>query len=88
MLRTPLHRQITDDETLNEVQLFLPQFDRETVNKILDELQTLQINSVTQIEAQSSGKPKSVPLTIRPQVSADFDREEIFNFINGLGLPT
>ena len=88
MIRTPLHKRITDDETLNEVQLFLPQFDRDTVNKILDELQTLDFGSVTQIEAQSSGEKNFQTLTIRPQVSSTIDREEIFNFINGLGLPT
>ncbi|MBR1806844.1 MAG: DEAD/DEAH box helicase family protein [Selenomonadaceae bacterium] len=88
MIRTPLHKRITDDETLNEVQLFLPQFDRETVKQILDELQTLQLGSVTQIDAQSSGEKKFQTLTIRPQVQSDIDREEIFNFINGLGLPT
>ena len=33
MIRTPLHRRITDDETLNEVQLFLPKFDRLTAKK-------------------------------------------------------
>ena len=88
MLRTPLHKRITDNETLNEVQLFLPQFDRDTVKKILDELQNLQINSVTQIEAQSSSEKNFQTLTIRPQVPSKFDREEIFNFINGLGLPT
>ena len=88
MLRTPLHKRITDNETLNEVQLFLPQFDRDTVKKILDELQNLQINSVTQIEAQSSSEKNFQTLTIRPQVPSKFDREEIFNFINGLGLLT
>ena len=39
MVRTPIQQHILVDDTLNDVQLFLPHFDAENVNKVVDELQ-------------------------------------------------
>ena len=39
MIRTPFHRRVAVDDSLNEVKLFLPYFNRETVRQIIDELQ-------------------------------------------------
>ena len=39
MIRTPLHRHIDVDETLNEVRLFLPHFNRENVETVMKALQ-------------------------------------------------
>lgn len=38
MVRTPLGRRIAEDETLNDVRLFLPFFDKETVQEVAEEL--------------------------------------------------
>ena len=38
MLRTPLHQRVMSDEYLNSVYLFLPYFNRTTVEKIIEEL--------------------------------------------------
>lgn len=40
MIRTPLQRHIEADDSLNEVRLFLPYFDRDTVQGIIDGLQS------------------------------------------------
>ncbi|MBQ7634656.1 MAG: DEAD/DEAH box helicase family protein [Bacteroidaceae bacterium] len=39
MVRTPIQKHIQVDDTLNEVRLFLPHFDAETVSAVVDELQ-------------------------------------------------
>ena len=40
MVRTPIQQHILVDDMLNDVQLFLPHFDSEKVQKIVDELQS------------------------------------------------
>ena len=40
MVRTPIQQRILVDDVLNDVQLFLPHFDSEKVQKIVDELQS------------------------------------------------
>lgn len=42
MIRTPLQRHIEADDSLNEVRLFLPHFDRDTVQGIIDGLQSAE----------------------------------------------
>ena len=39
MVRTPIQQRIMVDDMLNDVQLFLPHFDKENVKKVVDELQ-------------------------------------------------
>lgn len=39
MVRTPLARRITEDETLNDVALYLPKFDKKTVEEVVKALQ-------------------------------------------------
>lgn len=40
MVRTPIQQRIMVDDMLNDVQLFLPHFDSEKVQKVVDELQS------------------------------------------------
>lgn len=42
MIRTPLQRHILVDDSLNDVRLFLPYFNRDTVLEIIDELQSAE----------------------------------------------
>lgn len=42
MVRTPMQSHILVDETLNEVRLFLPYFDKSTVKKVVDDLQSTE----------------------------------------------
>jgi type III restriction enzyme len=38
IVRTPLHRRVDTDEVLNNVHLFLPYFDKTTVDRIVKDL--------------------------------------------------
>ncbi len=40
MIRTPLQMRVSRDEFLNDVKLYLPYFSKETVKKVVDELQS------------------------------------------------
>ena len=42
MVRTPLHCHVVVDDSLNDVRLFLPYFNRENVKKVVDELQSAE----------------------------------------------
>lgn len=42
MVRTPLQSRILVDESLNEVRLFLPYFDKSSVKKVVDDLQSTE----------------------------------------------
>ncbi len=78
MIRTPLQRRIDADETLNEVSLFLPKFDPQTVNQIIDTLHSLETGAVT-LKAV-----RSYELGIGNYLG----REDVLQFINTLGLKT
>lgn len=58
MIRTPLQCRIEVDETLNEVRLFLPHFDRETARSIADELQNSEGEIPTDVTDESVGEKK------------------------------
>lgn len=42
MIRTPKQMRIQVDETLNEVKLFLPHFNQDTVNRVVDSLKNIE----------------------------------------------
>ncbi len=42
MVRTPLQCHVVVDDSLNDVRLFLPYFNRDTVQKVIDELQAAE----------------------------------------------
>lgn len=42
MVRTPLQCHVVVDDSLNDVRLFLPYFNRDTVQKVIDELQSTE----------------------------------------------
>lgn len=45
IVRTPLHRRVDTDEVLNNVHLFLPYFDKNTVDRIVKDLNSEGISS-------------------------------------------
>lgn len=56
MIRTPQQRHIEVDDSLNEVRLFLPYFNQETVQKVIDELLSSECGDVpADLEAESIG---------------------------------
>lgn len=71
MVRTPLQRHINVDDTLNEVHLYLPQFDEATVQSVVDALQDAEgANIPTDIEAEQLGSGKYDVLTLKPTYKA------------------
>lgn len=68
MIRTPMHMRIRVDETLNDVHLFLPYFNKDTVDSVVNELQNAEGGSIpTDIETEELGNKKTVTLTIHPK---------------------
>ena len=56
MIRTPLQRHIDVDETLNEVRLFLPHFDKDNVEEVMKALQDEEGSDIpADIEGQGYG---------------------------------
>lgn len=71
MVRTPLQRHITVDETLNDVHLYLPQFDERTVHDVVEALRSSEgANIPTDIEAEEVGTNNYDTLTLRPTYNA------------------
>ncbi len=66
MIRTPLQRRIDEDDTLNEVRLYLPHFDESTVQEIVDKLHKSENGEIpAEIVGESLGAKKIVPLTVK-----------------------
>lgn len=76
MVRTPLQKRIETDDTLNEVQLFLPNFDAVTVERVKRELEG---TIPTHVETNPS--PKQV-LKLRGNLPCGLSRQEVFEAIN------
>lgn len=67
MIRTPMQMHINVDDTLNNVHLFLPEFNRDNVKKVIAELQKGEGGDIPiEISADAIGSPSSQILTIFP----------------------
>lgn len=65
MVRTPLQMRVMRDEFLNDVKLYLPHFDKETVNKVVNELQSNEGDSIpTEVNGESLEEPTTVTWTV------------------------
>lgn len=66
MVRTPLQSHILVDDFLNDVRLFLPYFNMNTVKDIIGELQNTEGGNIpTVIDGESMEQPLYVPWTVR-----------------------
>lgn len=66
MIRTPMRRHIEGDDTLNEVRLYLPYFDKGTVQEIVRELQQSEGEAIpTEVISESLGERKIDTLTVK-----------------------
>ena len=66
MIRTPMRRHIESDDTLNEVRLYLPYFDKGTVQEIVHELQQSEGEAIpTEVIGESLGERKIDTLTVK-----------------------
>lgn len=78
MVRTPMHQHISVDETLNDVHLFLPKFNKETVAAVRDALMneegaTIPAEVETRVAGQhgydilhAKSRPSTVPEHLAP----------------------
>ena len=58
MVRTPLQMRVMRDEFLNDVKLYLPHFNKDTVKKVVEELQASEGGDIpTEINGESLEEP-------------------------------
>ncbi len=68
MVRTPLQKHILVDDYLNDVRLYLPYFNRQTVKNVIDELQSSEGGEIpTVLDEESLEDRVYVPWTIHPK---------------------
>lgn len=71
MIRTPLQMRVMRDEFLNDVKLYLPHFDKDSVKKVVDELQSNEGGEIpTEINGESLEEPTYVTWTVHTPRSA------------------
>lgn len=65
MIRTPMQMRIEKDETLNDVKLFLPHFDKDTVLEVIDALKNIEGGELpSDISGQQIGGGSTQTLTV------------------------
>lgn len=65
MVRTPLQMRVMRDEFLNDVKLYLPHFDKDTVKKVVEELQASEGGEIpTEINGESLEEPTYTQWTV------------------------
>ena len=68
MIRTPLQRHIDVDETLNEVRLFLPHFDKDNVDTVMKSLQDAEGGDIpADLEGEAYGSSNRETWGYRPK---------------------
>ncbi len=94
MVRTPTQQHIDKDETLNDVHLYLPQFDEETVHEVVKALQDEEGATIpTDVESEEMGSSNYDTLSLRPTYaspprkpgrtpSPDPDQPSLFDYMN------
>lgn len=65
MVRTPLQMRVMRDEFLNDVKLYLPHFNKDTVKKVVEELQNSEGGDIpTEINGESLEEPTYITWTV------------------------
>ena len=72
MIRTPMQMHIQVDDILNDVHLYLPYFDIESVNKVIEDLQATEGGDIpTDISGEDINNRTFETLTVRPKSGYD-----------------
>ena len=67
MVRTPMQMHITVDEVLNDVHLFLPHFNEDTVKDVVDALQSAEGGDIpTDVYGETPNQRRYDTLTVKP----------------------
>lgn len=70
MIRTPLQMRVQVDETLNEVKLFLPHFNQDTVNEVVKKLKDIEGGDLpAEVSASGLHSSQTQTLSVRPTLS-------------------
>ncbi len=70
MVRTPLQSHIQVDDVLNDVHLYLPHFDEDTVGKVVEALQSEEGGEIpTDIHGEQLGRKQYDTLTVKKQIN-------------------
>lgn len=94
MIRTPLQRHVDVDETLNEVRLFLPHFNKENVEAVMKALQDEEGSEIpADVESENYGNGSRETWGYRPRVHrTKVDKENpnqitLFDFKQSQDIP-
>ena len=71
VIRTPIHARVLNDPTLNDVYLFLPFFDAETVDDIVNALNSSETGMIPEIYDESLSGGEIKVATVRPDDSGN-----------------
>lgn len=72
IIRTPLRHHIDTDDTLNDVHLYLPHFDKDTVKSIVEALHNSESGSIpTEIETASGRTKVIMTVEVKPKVDTE-----------------
>lgn len=70
MVRTPMQCRVQVDASLNEVHLFLPFFDKDTVEKVVEQLNSSENGFIpADIQSEEIGAGGSTIVTVKPDAS-------------------
>ena len=89
MVRTPLQMRVMRDEFLNDVKLYLPHFNKDTVQKVVEELQSSEGGDIpTEINGESLEEPTYITWTVHTprrarQVEPDPNQMSLFDSPGG-----
>lgn len=68
MIRTPMQMHINVDDSLNDVHLYLPYFDEDTVGEIVEQLNNVEGGAIpADIDSEEIGNSKVETLSVRPR---------------------
>lgn len=91
MIRTPLQRHIDVDETLNEVRLFLPHFNKDNVEAVMKALQDEEGSDIpADVEGEAYGNDSRETWGYRPKKSQKQTEGQISwtDWTQSQGMPT
>lgn len=92
MIRTPLQRHIDVDETLNEVRLFLPHFNKDNVESVMKALQNEEGSDIpADVEGECYGNDSRETWSYRPRKrrkSVNPNQMTLLAFAQSHGIPS
>lgn len=69
MIRTPLQCHVNVDDSLNEVKLYLPYYNAETVDKVIEELRSSECGDIpTVVDSEALGSGLFTPWTAKARI--------------------